>query len=104
MSKLYSVQNNEGQTEGYYFDCPGCKNGHFVHIKPHQALNGASWDFNNNLEKPTFSPSILSQIKYQHKPISICHLFVIDGMINFLNDCTHQLAGQIVAMESVNDE
>lgn len=103
MPKLLSANNNNGEIEGYYFDCPGCKSGHFVHVKPHQAPNGASWNFNNDLEKPTFSPSILSQINYQHKPTSVCHLFVIDGMINFLNDCTHELAGQTVAMENVDE-
>jgi hypothetical protein len=33
--------------------------------------------------------------KFDSKP-SICHSFVTDGRIQFLNDCTHSLAGQTV--------
>jgi hypothetical protein len=28
-----------------------------------------------------------------------CHIFVRDGKIQFLNDCTHELAGKTVPME-----
>ena len=104
MPKLVSVENNDGEIEGYYFDCPGCEGGHFVHIKPHSAPNGASWSFNYDLEKPSFSPSILSKINYSHKAVSICHLFVTNGELKFLNDCTHKLAGQTVPMEDVINE
>jgi hypothetical protein len=57
------------------------------------------------MEKPTISPSIL--VEYSHDPriegVSprmkfICHSFVKEGMIQFLSDCNHDLAGQIVAL------
>ena len=41
-------------------------------------------------EKPTFSPSLLSQGRVR------CHMFVRDGMIQFLGDSEHSLRGQTV--------
>lgn len=44
MQKLRRVEG------GYLFYCPGCDDIHIV---------GDGWQFNGNLESPTFSPSIL---------------------------------------------
>jgi hypothetical protein len=30
-----------------------------------------------------------------------CHLFITDGKIEYLADCTHELAGKTVEMEEV---
>ena len=38
----------------YY--CPGCKQNHGVYVDKKHAHN---WNFDDNYEKPTFSPSIL---------------------------------------------
>jgi hypothetical protein len=89
----------------YYFYCPGCKRGHGFDSR---------WSFNRNLERPTFQPSLLVRgveqitdeeaeriLAGEHiKPRPfVCHSFVTDGKIHFLNDCTHELAGQTVKME-----
>jgi hypothetical protein len=97
MSKLLPIEEN-GQVVGYLFDCPGCKLSHAPYIRPHKSFNGSSWEFNGNMDKPTFEPSILAQIVPTDitKPPMVCHSFVKDGMIQFLDDCTHQLAGQTV--------
>ncbi len=104
--------------------CPGCKDYHDVPIKP--APNG--WDFNGDAERPTLSPSILrrsghyaprakpdghcwctynaEQEKKGEPPApfkcTICHSFVRDGKIQFLSDCTHELAGQTVELPEVD--
>ena len=40
--------------------------------------------------------------KHPEKPpvfvCSVCHSFVTDGKIQFLGDCTHELAGQTVEL------
>jgi hypothetical protein len=64
------------------------------------------WGFNGDLEFPTFTPSVLVTIHWGNgKPREDpefeetekrCHSFVTDGMIQFLSDCTHPLAGQTV--------
>lgn len=105
------------QGYGLMFYCPGCKEEHAVWAgegdKPR-------WGYNNNPEKSTFTPSIL--IRSGHfashwKPggscwctwaaeegedpgfsCGVCHSFVTDGVIQFLSDCTHALAGQSVPL------
>jgi hypothetical protein len=65
--------------------------------------DGAYWGFNGDLERPTFTPSILSRTpRGEGKPDFVCHSFVRDGRIQFLNDCTHALAGQTVDLPDVD--
>lgn len=77
------------------------------------------WQFNGNMERPTFAPSVLVRTGHyvggkpavgcwcdyearlgEPAPFNcyLCHSFVRDGMIQFLSDCTHPLAGQTVPM------
>jgi hypothetical protein len=101
MPKVLSQQEGD-KTLGYFFDCPGCQGGHFVTIKPFRAANGASWTFDGDLEWPTFNPSVLSRVEpTDGGKAMICHLFVRAGVIEFLPDCTHPLAGQKVRMVDV---
>lgn len=72
----------------YLFFCPGCQCGHW--------FNETTWQFNGDVDKPTVSPSILVRDKI------ICHSFVNNGMIQFLSDCTHELAGQTVEIPDWN--
>ena len=90
------------------FWCPGCDGAHAVKVG---VGAGPRWGYNDNPEKPTFTPSILVRgvdrltdaeharlMAGEHvepRPI-VCHSFVTDGRIQFLGDCTHALAGQTV--------
>lgn len=101
------------------FVCPGCGDTHSV---------GPTWTFNGDLERPTFSPSLLVRSGHfvpSHKPddncwctynaeqkakgetdeapfsCGICHSFIRDGRIEFLSDCTHKLAGQTVDLPTI---
>lgn len=82
----------------YSFWCPGCQRGHMVHVDSVNSV-GAKWTFNGNGDAPTFSPSIHLQVEYGdgHRETR-CHSFITDGMIQFLGDCTHALAGQTVPL------
>lgn len=74
------------------FWCPGCKQEHPYYIsQSHDGAQHPVWQYNNNPDKPTFEPSLLVLGKR-------CHLYVRDGMIQFLTDCEHEFAGQTVAM------
>lgn len=100
MSKLVPITTDDGETVvALLFDCPGCGNSHAPYIRPHKAPNGASWEFNGDLDRPTFTPSILTKVTnpYSGKTM-ICHSFVTDGRIRYLSDCTHKLAGQEVEL------
>jgi hypothetical protein len=83
--------------------CPGCRCGHSIHAKPAKSpYNGATWDFNGDYDRPTFSPSVLVTRDWGHKPL-VCHSFVRDGKIQFLSDSQHALAGQTVELPDLDN-
>lgn len=71
-----------------FWHCVGCGCGHRV---------TDSWVFNEDIEEPTITPSVLNTFPDQ-KNGPRCHCFITGGKIKFLNDCTHNLAGQTVEM------
>lgn len=57
----------------------------------------ARWQWNGSLESPTVSPSVL--VTYSHAGVEkVCHSFINDGVIQYLSDCTHHLAGKTVPL------
>lgn len=90
MSRVHRfVYNNEVR---YSFDCPGCGYGHAFRTE------GPSprWSFNGDVNCPTFEPSLLY---IANGSIKRCHSFVREGMIQFLDDCDHELKGKTVALK-----
>lgn len=94
------------------FWCPGCDDDHQVVI----GGPGVKWWWNGSFSSPTFMDSV----KVEHlaiekdaegrwtgnwvlkdgEPINvICHSYVRDGMIEFLGDCTHAMAGLSAPLE-----
>lgn len=113
---LHAVEYSERGCD-FMFYCPGCEEHHAVWTKKRNGL-GAVWSFNGDMEKPTFSPSLLLRYikltvegaaldeaikncppggKLPSKEM-ICHSFIRAGQIQFLNDCTHALAGKTVPL------
>lgn len=96
------------------FHCPGCKTGHMVIVARDPDLpDTPCWGYNGNPDAPTFTPSILCRgtvpiTNEQHARIMagesfepqplVCHSFVTDGRIRYLEDSTHSLAGQTVEL------
>lgn len=101
MAKLMKVSNHPGD---YVFRCPGCDNLHLISDQT-SLTRGAKWDFDGNLESPTFSPSYL--LWWDHpvtkKREKTCHSFIKNGSIQYLNDCSHSLAGQTVALPELDE-
>lgn len=112
MPKLKRVDLPDDVT-AYKFWCPGCQEAHAVKV----SKRGDGWGFDGNLEKPTFSPSVLTTTGHyvqghegtcwcdynrehpdQPAPFTCkrCHLFLRQGVLQFLGDCTHELAGKTV--------
>lgn len=85
--------------KGYLFECPGCGEWHRVRVEGPNPC----WTFNGDIYKPTFGPSLLVRGK-KYDPDTkkttpyVCHSFVKNGHVQFLNDCTHEKAGQTVPM------
>ncbi len=88
--KVISILNNKDGSKWYGFYCPGCQHSHHF-------TDG--WTFNGDFEKPTVSPSILVNQGRVNPTAHVCHSFIRDGKIQFLGDCTHDLAGQTVEMQ-----
>jgi hypothetical protein len=83
-----------------YFDfyCPGCKHLHVYSI----ADDGSKWQFNGNMESPSFTPSLLNYMEVKNEQTGKmeekerCHLFVTNGKIIYCGDCTHELSGKTI--------
>jgi hypothetical protein len=73
------------------FQCPGCNAPHGIPVD-----GSRGWQWNGSLDKPTVTPSILVNVSGGNPTVPICHSFIIEGQIQFLNDCTHKLAGKTV--------
>jgi hypothetical protein len=88
------LSNSAGEKEQkYMFYCEGCKQNHMFDER---------WTFNGDIIKPTFTPSLLYTIGHHPDPSDICHSYVTDGKIQFLSDCTHELAGQTIDLKPID--
>lgn len=116
------VQLGNAERGEYSFQCPGCGETHVIPTKS-PLHNGAMWAFNGNVDLPTFTPSLLVRSghyvpgqksdtcwctynkEHPDDPAPfvcfICHSFITNGKIQFLNDCTHHLAGQTVDLPEI---
>ncbi len=123
MTKVYRIDcySPPGQLYGYKFKCPGCGNVHVLPVGPGNGEAYARWQFNGDVDSPTFSPSVLAKgitgvfdsdaewtgefvLDADKIPIPyVCHSFITDGRIQFLGDCTHSLAGQTVDLPDVQE-
>ncbi len=79
----------------YMYMCEGCGYAHVFALK----AEGGHHDFNMNLDNPTVSPSLVQN----HTPCKMCHSFIRDGKIQYLNDCHHHLKGQTIDLPEVED-
>lgn len=86
------------ETKYLVFKCPGCGYEHVFVISSTEYTD--VWRWNGSLVKPTLAPSLLNTIPNKNK---VCHLFVEDGQIRYMADCTHELAGKTVDMEDINE-
>ncbi len=79
-----------------YFFCPGCDEVHSV--------RDDVWTVTGEGDKLTIQHSILRTKKYSDDRKNIvCHSFVTEGSIQFLNDCTHELRGKTVKLSDLPD-
>ena len=95
----------EGKLVGWFVACPACEasNAGMGHIFWLRMGNGApGWEFDGNVERPTFSPSMRARcdLGEEHRE-HVCHSFVRDGKIEYLGDCTHAMAGQTIELPEV---
>jgi hypothetical protein len=75
------------------FWCPGCDTVHAARV---EGVN--AWTWNGDTERPTLSPSLLSTSSDAMGVAQRCHCYIRDGRLEFLNDSSHALRGQTVAI------
>ena len=92
--------------EGFANWCPGCEE---MHILPD------SWQFDGNLEKPTFRPSFkhscLQRVFVEGNWTGewkrdasgntipfVCHYNLVAGQLQFCSDCTHAMVAKTVPL------
>lgn len=115
-----AVDDANGKTYGLEFSCPGCGRNHIV------TTSGAdAWTFNGDFAHPTLAPSVLVRSGHYCNPgeqpgdcacdfverfpdqepwpwpCARCHSFVRAGRIQFLDDCSHALAGQTMDLQEL---
>lgn len=106
MSALGTKLRHRVDTSGTHYIgwyCPGCKHAHSIRVR----VTGAesSWTVSGTPEEPVFSPSVhCSYTPEAGGTVTTCHCFVggaqgqCPGLIEFLADSPHELAGQTVPM------
>lgn len=95
---LRSIGGNAEYSGGYAHWCPACEEVHAYQVP--------RWTFNGDLEKPSFTPSMLirwgERIPDQegkHEGMGgICHYFLTAGELAYCADSTHALAGKTVPL------
>jgi hypothetical protein len=110
MAKIKRYTEIEGGYHGELaFMCPGCKCKHFINDSQTEMLlqpDRPIWGFNGDFENPTITPSVLTKYPVLNEDNSVnyntCHSFVTNGMIQFLGDCQHELAGQTVELPEIS--
>ena len=103
MPKIIAMNlHDSDQLHGYRFYCPGCHGGHYI-TTARLSVSEPGWSFNGNMERPTFTPSILVCPSLPPGTPGRCHSHVTDGRIQFLPDSGHALAGQTVDLPECDD-
>lgn len=97
MAKVRAYVNHQtGMIGCYSIHCPACDMEHPFSV--------GRWEYNGNMDRPTFAPSMLIKIPLSGEPSeAVCHSFVRDGRIEYLGDCTHAMAGQTVDLPDIID-
>lgn len=88
----------KGAGDRYIFYCPACDEPHVYRCHA-DATDRPRWEFNGNVDRPTFTPSLLLfDIPAPGQRTTICHLFVKEGMIEYCGDCPHEYAGKTIPL------
>lgn len=98
----------EGRPGYFWFKCPGCGHKHQYATQGSDYVKnnpGRGWEFNGDVNNPTFTPSLLNTWAWGPERIAHrCHLFVRNGNVEFCSDCSHDKAGQTIALPELDEK
>ena len=79
------------------FFCAGCKEPHFFRLRADPLEPGAPvWSWNGSRTAPSCEPSLVNNaVKPDGTKVVRCHLFLRDGVVEFLGDCAHAVRGKV---------
>lgn len=103
MAKIKIIDNqNDLVTAAFY--CPGCNEEHnFKYYSDKNKYidpNTDPWRFNYDFNKPTITPSILVTCSHINQR---CHSYITDGVIKYLDDCSHFLKGTTIELSEIEE-
>lgn len=85
LSDILAIKNKEPAIW-----CEACGHFHIFYVNSFSP-GGKLWIWNEKPESPSFMPSFYKKLGNSN----ICHFFVKNGQIEYLNDSTHHLKGKI---------
>jgi hypothetical protein len=102
---IRTVDDHGLEYEALMFICPGCiemLGGTGLHMLPvNSATKKPQWSFDGDLAAPTLNPSILTHGRSGTD--DRCHSYLRAGVVEYLDDCTHSLAGPHVPLPDLPD-
>ena len=63
----------------------------------------SNWTWNGDTEKVTLKPSVKTTMSKKAPNDTICHSFINDGVVKFLDDCTHELRNTEVPLMDIDE-
>lgn len=113
-SKLRHGRDGQGGRTLAWF-CPGCRGMHVIPLDKSWGPNSGPWTWNGDALAPSFSPSVNCNARGRAAIVAEmrasgqlgaeedaswvdgrCHAIISGGVIQFMADCEHPLAGQSV--------
>lgn len=96
--RLSYLTPSEKRNTQFLFYCPGCNCAHIIPTEC--SFKGPIWNFDGNMESPTFTPSLRTFYTHPNskEKITTCHLTITNGKIQYCADSPHALAGQTISM------
>lgn len=98
MRAVVEVLRLDGGGRMLVFECPACKCDHSFDVE----RPGSRWTWNGDAMFPTVSPSLVVKLPRRGGGEQRCHLFLRAGVVEFLSDCSHSLAGRSVRLSVRN--
>jgi len=101
-AQIRHIDDHGVRYDALAFVCPGCEEfgGSGLHMLPiNTTEHKPSWTFDGNIDAPTLSPSIMTSRDTDRQ----CHSYLEAGVLRFLDDCKHALAGQHVPLPDLPD-
>lgn len=81
--------------EHCFYWCEGCKEAHSVPTE--------RWKWDRNVTFPTLDPSVRHfYLATEYSPEkTLCHYYIKAGVIEYCNDCIHELSNKKIPLEEI---